>query len=165
MAGFGGTSGEYSELAETARQNPQWQWWVLGPVPELLNSPDNLRFVGVVDNPGHFLKGADVVVASAGNNTVMELAQLKARYICIPEARPFDEQLSKARILAHKNAALVLPRWPEPADWQHHLSQVFGTDPEALHSVIVEDAAQRAAEHIEEVARQYSTDPVKMLHH
>lgn len=153
MVGFGGEGSEYTKLEETVRQTPHWQWWVMGPVPKLSNPPQNVQFLGVQKNPYPYLKGADIVVASAGNNTVTELAQIKARYICIPEARPFDEQLSKARILARKNAALVLPRWSEPEVWQDHLGQVFSTDVEALHSIVHSDAAQQAAAHIEEVAR------------
>ncbi len=152
MTGFGGEEEPYQLLAETARKNTQWQWWVLGPISPSGSSPDNLHYLGVQSNPYPYLKGADVVVASAGNNTVMELAEIKARYICIPEARPFDEQLSKARLLARKNAALVLPQWSKPSVWENHLRQVQHTDTDALNSIIADGAARRAAQHIEEVA-------------
>ncbi|WKN42187.1 glycosyltransferase [Tunicatimonas pelagia] len=152
MTGFGGEDKPYHLLEETARQNTHWQWWVLGPIPPPNSPPDNLHYLGVQSNPYPYLKGADVVIASAGNNTVMELAELKAHYICIPEARPFDEQLSKARLLARKNAALVLPKWSDPSVWEDQLRQAQQTDTEALYSIIAEGAAQRAAQHIEEIA-------------
>lgn len=153
MTGFGGEEEPYQLLNETARHNTQWQWWVLGPISPSASFPDNLHYLGVQSNPYPYLKGADVVIASAGNNTVMELAQIKAHYICIPEARPFDEQLSKARLLARKNAALVLPQWSNPEVWKSHLQQAQQTDTNALHSIIADRAAQQAAQHIKEIAR------------
>ncbi|MEO0331293.1 MAG: glycosyltransferase [Bacteroidota bacterium] len=152
MIGFGGSAQPYELLEETARKNPQWHWWILGPFSLPPNLPQNLHFLGIQNNPYPYLKEAEVVIASAGNNTVMELAAMKARYICIPEARPFDEQLSKARLLSQKNAALVLPNWSEPSVWKDHLLQVNSTDLEALNSIITPSAAKRAAKHIEKVA-------------
>jgi len=152
MSGFGGSGDWYKKLKQTAEENSEWQWWVLGPVPASASAPSNLKFWGVQNDPYPFLRGADVVIAAAGNNTVMEVAQLQAHYICLAEERPFQEQHSKAKILQQKNAALVLDAWPEAEQWPYYLMRVMETDTEALGQIINEGAAQKAAQHILEQA-------------
>lgn len=38
-------------------------------------------------------------------------------FLCIPEDRPFNEQLATAHGLGRLNAAVVLDAWPSPDKW------------------------------------------------
>jgi len=80
----------------------------------------NVIWHGQLDDPITILRYCKVVIGNAGHNTVMEMADLNKRFICIPENRPFEEQLQKAELLAANGNAMVvkagdlnLLNWPE----------------------------------------------------
>jgi hypothetical protein len=54
-------------------------------------------------------------------------AVLAARrpFICLPEARPFDEQISKAKRLAAMGRAVVRYDWPRPFEWAGIIGQAI----------------------------------------
>ncbi|SEB09837.1 glycosyltransferase [Pedobacter hartonius] len=83
----------------------------------------NVIWHGQLDDPITVLRYCKVVIGNAGHNTVMEMADLNKRFICIPEERPFEEQLQKAELLkANGNAMVVksgnlnLLNWPVALD-------------------------------------------------
>jgi hypothetical protein len=75
---------------EIAAAAPDWQ--VLGPRP--------------VDLDG--LVSCAVVVAPGGANIVAEAAFARCGLVCVPQPRPFDEQLARAEDLERHGAAVVL---------------------------------------------------------
>ena len=153
MSGLGGKGNSLSTVVQAAIQCPAWEWWVVGPsVVTQGHLPDNLNLVGQVSDTYPYLLGADAVVASAGNNTVMEIATAGSPYICIPEERPFQEQVGKAKALARLNAAIVLAQWPEVGQWADLLEQVQHTDPQALTDLIDADGAKKCAQYITQQA-------------
>jgi hypothetical protein len=77
-------------VEEIAAAAPEWE--VLGPQPVDLD----------------LLASCAVVVAPGGANTVTEAAFARCGLVCIPEQRPFGEQLARARELERNEAAVVL---------------------------------------------------------
>ena len=156
MSGWGGSGNPLATIAQAARRCPAWQWWVVGPAPEtIVQLPANVNLVGAVTDTFPYLVAADVVVGSAGNNTVMEVATAGTPYVCIPEARPFGEQLSKAEAVARTGGALVLPRWPDPEQWPDLLDRAKDLDAQALTKLVDADGAKKAARFIERIAAKY----------
>ena len=67
-------------------------------------------------NPYNYLRCADVVVGNAGDSIMHEVAYFNKPYICIPEERPFEEQIIKGDMLEKYNFALL-------STWQSFLSE------------------------------------------
>lgn len=151
MNGLGGEGNPMDSIVGAARTCPQWDWWVVGPtVGEQSDTPANIMVVGRVEDTFPYLRGADVVVGSAGNNTVMEVATAGTPYICIPEDRPFQEQREKAKALDRIGAACVLPSWPEPDDWEPLLEQTKHKDTQLLSNIIDPEGAANCARYLEQ---------------
>jgi UDP-N-acetylglucosamine:LPS N-acetylglucosamine transferase len=131
ITGFGGAPVAAEAILAAAHACPQWHFTVigrLGLVPS--TSAANLSFVGQVDDPLRWIARSDVVVGSAGDSLVSEIAHLKKRFICIPEDRPFGEQRSTAATLARHDLAIVLERLPEAAQWPQLLQRALTQEPE-----------------------------------
>jgi len=155
IAGHGGTAFSRARLATAARACPEWHWTVLGPVVEdAAPAPANLSFAGSVANPAAWLARAEVVVGSAGDSLVAELADLRCRFVCLPEARPFDEQLSTGRLLAAQGLAITCDSWPAEGDWPGLLAAARQLDPQRWALVSDGEGARRAAACIQAVARE-----------
>lgn len=155
IAGHGGTAFNRARLAAAAQACPEWHWTVLGPVgDDATPAPANLRFLGSVADPGPWLTTAEVVVGSAGDSLVAELADLRCRFVCLPEARPFDEQLSTGRRLAEQGLAVTCDSWPVADAWPGLLARARQLDPERWTLVSDGQGAQRAAACIQAVARE-----------
>src|SRR6201999_4123191 len=58
-----------------------------------------------------------VVVAPAGANTVAEAAFARCGLVCMPQPRPFAEQVARGEDLERDDAAVVLGEPPAPARW------------------------------------------------
>jgi UDP-N-acetylglucosamine:LPS N-acetylglucosamine transferase len=150
LAGAGGTDVSLTAIGEVARGIPRWHVTVLGMDPSgCLSVGGGLDVRGWVDDPAPFLRGADVVVTHAGDNAVTEVAAAEARTIVIPAARPFDEQVHKARRLAALGVAVVVPTWPAPDRWPALLRRAGQLDPAGLAVLADGDGAQRAADHLD----------------
>ena len=155
--GFGGNTDFVPTIAQAALHHPDWEWWVVGPSPPLPPAlPHNMKVVGPVSDTYPYLRGADMVVASAGNNTVMEIATTATtgavQYVCIPEERPFQEQVQKAAALRRLNAALVLDQWPPPHAWKMIQQDLTQIDTAILPQLITQHGAQRAATYLERMS-------------
>lgn len=154
IIGQGGTTVGAAQLLALARSCPQWTFVVMGLAPGTLTEPPgNLSELGHVADPEEQLCRAEVVIGSAGDGVVGEVASLGCRYIAIAESRPFDEQQQQARTLQALGLAIGLQAWPtDPAVWPGLLAQARGLDPaQWLRGGEVADSARRAARIIEEV--------------
>jgi hypothetical protein len=149
LAGGGaeGREGLAQRVAEASGATPAWRWSVLGA------SADSW-----VDDPWPLLRGAEVVVSAAGQNSVADLAAAGARAVVVPQDRPFDEQWTTGRLLDERGLAVVPDRgradhgWPAPEAWTDLLDRARALDPDwSLWQV--DGAAARAAAVIAEVAR------------
>ena len=102
VSGGGGTGTPYAPLTMAARARPQTQWITIGPLHREGHETEfaNLENRGWVESPLDYIAAADLVVASAGDNTVTEIARVGRPFLCVPEWRYFDEQVAKAREMA-----------------------------------------------------------------
>ncbi|CAO4185389.1 glycosyltransferase [Methylorubrum extorquens] len=148
VTGGGGSGTPYAPLTVAARAAPEALWLTLGPTHREGHETDfaNLRELGWVPSVTDYLAAADIVVASAGDNTVHEVARVAGRLIVMPEWRYFGEQARKAEALVRLGAAVQVPHWPgDFHGWRDLLDRARCLDGTILRSLYAPDAATRAA--------------------
>jgi hypothetical protein len=156
ITGHGGTELTLTRLIAAARRCPEWQWTVLGPIPDdaAIPLPANLHVRGVVSDPLPSLASAHVVVGSTGDSLVSEIADLRCRFICVPESRPFDEQQSVGALLADAGLAIHCAFWPTVESWPSLLDRATRLSPERWESFADGHGARRAACAISQAAKE-----------
>ena len=87
--------------------------------------PPNLQLRGWIDDAGGAIACAGLVVGGAGDGLVSAVLAHRRPFLCLPEARPFDEQRSKARRLAALDAAVIAWTWPSPSEWRALVARAF----------------------------------------
>ncbi len=136
VLGRGGARLSVSDVAAAAAAVPDRPWHVLGEVdlasPTAL--PPNLHLHGWVADPGAHVASAAIVVGAAGDGVLGLVASAGKRFVCLPEARPFDEQVVKARALVRCHAAVVRERWP--ADWAAVVAKAASLNPAAIAALV-----------------------------
>ncbi|WP_458094379.1 glycosyltransferase [Roseomonas sp. WA12] len=147
--GQGGTGGDGVALAAAARAMPGRRWRVVGPVTGASALPSNLELLGWRDDAPQLMAGADLVIGGAGDGLVSEVAALGKRFLCLPEPRPFGEQLLKARRLAALGAAIVLETWPGEGEWPAVLGEAEALDPARIAALYDPGALARTAAFID----------------
>ena len=155
LAGGGGGGSPYAPLTMGCRAVPDADWHVIGPVAREGHETDfgNLTLHGWVDDPLAWIAAADTVIASAGDNTVHEIARVGRPFLCVPEWRYFGEQHDKARALAGARAAHVLDVWPSSdAGWRAALDGARSIDLDAQGSLFDPEAGRKIAGYLEETA-------------
>lgn len=151
--GRGGEGGGLRDLAAAARAIPDRDWHVLGPVRETdVARPANLHLHGWVADPAPFLARAGLVVGGGGDGVVAGVAAAAKRFVCVPEARAFDEQVVKAEALQAMGAAIHVPRWPAADAWPALVREALTLDPATIGSLVRPGSARRAADLIATVA-------------
>lgn len=151
LSGGGGSGANYASLTMAARALPEALWLTVGPVQLEGHETEftNLRQCGWVENVLDYLAAADVVVASAGDNTCHEVARVGRPFLCLPEWRYYDEQVAKARELARLGAAHVLPTWPASnGQWQDAIAATFKVGTKQLSRLFDPQAAKKIATHL-----------------
>jgi predicted glycosyltransferase len=129
LTGEGGTSLTIEFIKWLSASCPQYNFHILGNKTQATTHP-NLLWHGKVADPSAILSGCAIVIGNAGHNTVMEMADLNKRFICIPEERPFAEQKQKAELLAaNGNATVVQPDALLVTDWHGLLRAALQKDP------------------------------------
>ncbi|MDA8870477.1 glycosyl transferase [Rhizobiaceae bacterium] len=154
LSGAGGTGANLASLTMGARALPEAEWLAIGPVMREGHETEfaNLRCLGWVDDVIAHLAAADVIVASAGDNTVHEIARVGRPYLCIPEWRYYDEQRVKADQLARLGAAHTLHGWPASnGQWQRAVTAAYALDVADLERLFDPDAAKNIARHLIEL--------------
>ncbi|MCW8308648.1 hypothetical protein AruPA_16555 [Acidiphilium sp. PA] len=131
VAGAGGTGYDGERIAAACRATPGFQWRCIGPVSQPAVCPDNLVIVGWSPTPEREIAAASVVVGAAGDGLVSAVLAVNRPFICLPEVRPYQEQLRKAEALTRMKAAVVEAQWPEPAAWPALLERALCLDPRA----------------------------------
>lgn len=140
-----------NDLIRLAKQTPDITWHCIGFTT---NRPlTNVVPHGSIDDPLPLLQTADVIIGAGGNNTIMELASLGKPFICIPESRPYDEQLTAAKQLDSLQAAIHLDHFPTPSNWHSTLEAVHQLDLKAFNALVSDNAAQVAASVIESAGK------------
>ena len=117
VLGRGGGISDGERWAEVARATPERQFRIIGPCTVPSSLPDNLELQGWVDDADAQIAAAPVVIGAAGDGVVSAVLAARRPFICVPEPRPFDEQVSKARRLGAVGGAIVRFDWPPASDW------------------------------------------------
>lgn len=145
LLGAGGTTADLAHLDRLAARSPR-RWIGLGHAGGTGSAID---WRGHVADPAPVLAGAGVVVSAAGHNSVVECAALRRPLVCVPEERPFGEQLARADLLAGLGLAVVAPVWATLS--ARHLQRAVELGGERLARLAAPDAARQAARVVEGV--------------
>lgn len=151
VSGRGGSPLSTESIAAAAQATPTWDWHVFGLLEVLRCPPENLHLHGWCEHLAPHLSKSPIVVGGCGDGLLAEVAAQGLRFVCLPEDRPFDEQRSKARVLAACEMALVLDSWPTPDRWEAILAKASALDPGRLGALHDPSAADTAARVIEAV--------------
>jgi predicted glycosyltransferase len=154
VTGGGGSGTPYAPLTVAARAAPDALWLTLGPTHREGHETDfaNLHELGWVPSVTAYLAAADIVIASAGDNTIHEVARVGGRLIVMPEWRYFAEQTRKAEALVRLGAAVQAPVWPGDLDgWRNLLARARALETGRLADLYAPDAAARAAGWLEDL--------------
>ncbi|MGC3874700.1 glycosyl transferase [Halomonas sp. GXIMD04776] len=164
LTGGGGAGTPYAPLTVAARAVPRSRMIVIGPVHREGHETDfaNLEERGWVSNVTDYLVASDIVLASAGDNTVHEIAKIGRPYICAPEWRYFGEQVRKAQCLACLEAAIHLETWPgDIGAWQAVFARARKIDIANLQTLYSPEADQVAARWLEETTDRLWSNEAK----
>ncbi|HEV7381297.1 MAG TPA: glycosyltransferase [Dyadobacter sp.] len=148
LIGSGGTSLDCSSIKQIALQCPTYKVHVIGkPAGAIrVELPKNVILHGLVEDPLPILRMCEIVIGNAGHNTVMEMADLNKRFICITEPRPFDEQINKGKLLAKNRMAVVIDNSEiVNSDWYALIEEVKSLPTDRWKGVIQQDALGRIA--------------------
>jgi predicted glycosyltransferase len=156
LVGQGGTAFSTQALAEIARACPAFEFRVAGPLTHMDSPlPANLHLLGRLSDPLEQLLEAEIVVGSAGDNVLAEVASLGKRYIAIAEQRPFDEQRIQARQLDQLGVAIGLMELPRAVRWPELLQAARALPgQDGWRALVDREAARAAATAIERVLGQ-----------
>lgn len=152
VMGTGGDPADGFYWSAVAAANPSRCWRVIGPALRPDHVPPNLELTGWVADGDAEIAAAGAVIGGAGDGVVNAVLAHRRPFVCLPEARPFGEQESKAKRLATLGAAIVPEGRPAPEQWPDLLTaarQQPDRRPAALHA---RDGAQRAARWLERLA-------------
>jgi hypothetical protein len=151
LLGKGGTSIDTTFIRSLAAACTSYTFHVIGGLKEK-GTENNIIWQGQLDDPLEILRSCAVVMGNAGHNTVMEMADLNKRFICIPEERPFEEQVQKAAMLAVNGHAMVIqPGDLYRQDWPAVFESLMATSPN-WEGLTDEHALHRIAEAIKHTA-------------
>lgn len=151
LAGGGGSGTPLAPITLAARVEPDSLFIIVGPVHREGHETAfaNIVEAGWCDNVTDYLAAADLVISSAGDNSVHEIARVGRPFLCIPEWRYFGEQKDKAAALARTGAAVHLATWPSsPAEWEAALADTRALDVTRLARLQNDDAARNAAAYL-----------------
>ncbi len=114
FAGEGGTCFDAGFLIRLSKQLPEAEIHVVGNLQMGRNGEEmpNCMFHEYLPDPAGLLLTCRAVIANAGHNAVMEIADLGLPFICVPAERPFREQEIKAEHLERLKLAMIV----QPAD-------------------------------------------------
>ncbi|SDG61083.1 Predicted glycosyl transferase [Dyadobacter soli] len=153
IVGSGGTSLDGRIINALATQCADRSVLVIGNVIRMEQvSASNVVFYGQISDPASVLAQCEIVVGNAGHNTVMEMADLGKKFVCIPEGRPFYEQLRKAELLGQNEMALVvMPEDLENANWKAIISKAGNLRDDRWLGVIANSALAHIAQRMREL--------------
>ena len=141
LNGSGGADLDVDTVNRCATAHPEFRWSTLG----VAGGP-------WVEDPWPQLCTADVVVSSAGQSSVADIAAAGRPAIIIAAERPFTEQRAMAHALERAGLAVVRPQWPDLADWPRLIDDARALGSDVWERWRTADAAARAAALIERVA-------------
>jgi hypothetical protein len=152
VGGKGGAALNGAALAAAAAATPARNWSAIGRVTPAAHAPRNLAIAGWVETADEEIAAAGIVVGHAGDGVVNAVIAAGRPFICLPEPRPFDEQMVKAARLRAARAAIVLDSWPDAAAWPGLLRRAESLDLRAIRRLHDPDGAAKAAAFLQDLA-------------
>lgn len=153
LLGRGGGGPRLADLVAAAQAVPERRWQVLGEVAGRRDGlPDNLLLHGWVSDPAAHLAQAALVVGAAGDGVVAAAAASGRPFLCLPEPRPYGEQVGKAAALARLGAAITHPGWPDAVAWPGLVAETLALDPGRLAALADPEATARLVAEIDALA-------------
>lgn len=138
---------------------------IIGEVSDQIQL-ENTHFHGHIDCPEEVLSTCDVVICNAGHNTVMELADLRKRMICIPAERPFNEQLQKAYHLEQAGCAItVLEEQVYRINWEDYITRARELDEQRLNSLTDQNAITKIKVQLDNLSERLLCTTLKQMIH
>jgi len=161
LIGQGGTSIDTQFIHLLAHSCKDYIFHVIGQLEgSVLKNHPNILYHGRLNDPLDILLSCAVVIGNAGHNTVMEMASLNKRFICIPENRPFDEQLEKARFLKiNGNATVINVADLNLINWPDELNAILQKEPNWL-GVINKNAVYNIVNTVKQTVNSLFGNPV-----
>lgn len=143
LLGTGGHVLSRDDVAAAADHTPGWHWHVAGRMRDV----DHPRVTvhGFVDDVWPLLHHATVVLGPCGTGAVGEIGAAGARYVALPQPRPYREQEDKAARLAELGVLVAGPSRPRPADWPALIDAALDLPADGWASVHDGKGAMRAA--------------------
>lgn len=119
IIGKGGSSLNFQTILWIAAQCPSFTFHILGEFSDQkVKGSLNLIFHKYKENVQQIMETCALVIGNTGHNTVMEVATLNKCFIGIPEDRPFNEQLDKAKSIQHIDGYVtILPGEIMSTNW------------------------------------------------
>lgn len=145
VVGRGGNAGNGDYWAQVAATVPDRRWRVIGPCTAPAALPPNLELLGWVENAERMIASAAIVIGGAGDGLVGTVIAHRRPFLCLPEQRPFGEQISKAMRLSALGAAIVPAALPTASDWPELVRRAQALDPARLARLDDVAGAERAA--------------------
>jgi hypothetical protein len=147
VLGQGGPVGDGTIWSRAARAMPDWNWRVAGPCSSPAQVPPNLTLLGWVRDVPERIARAEVVVGSAGDGVVGTVLAARRPFVCMPEDRPFGEQVSKAAGLVGTGAAILCTD-PSTATWRTLISEARRLSPDAAAALDDPQGADRLGQYL-----------------
>ncbi len=144
--GGGGEALDGEAIAAAARATPAFRWRGIGAISTPEIPPENLAIRGWVADAASEIANASVILGAAGDGLVSAVIAAARPFLCLPQPRPFDEQISKAARLQALGAAITLPVWPEPGAWPALIDRAMALNPACLAALHDPDGARKACE-------------------
>jgi hypothetical protein len=145
VCGKGGGPFSGEDLSAAAAATPETTWRAIGPVTPPTTFPANLSIEGWVETADEEIAKSSVVIGHPGDGLVNAVIATQRPFICLPQPRPFDEQIAKARRLEALGVAVMIETWPSAAAWPALLQRAKSLDPGATNKLHDPDGAARAA--------------------
>ena len=145
VSGAGGGAWDAAALSSAAAALPAYEWRVIGqPIPSAPR-PNNLQYRGWVENADDEIAHAGLVIGHAGDGTVNAVIAARRPFICLPQCRPYSEQVFKAQRLAELGAAITLDQMPEASEWLDIIRRAESLDRAVLRGLHANGDALDAA--------------------
>ena len=141
LFGAGGSDIAERHLTAARKATPGWCWKGFGG--------GDLTWT---DDVWENLLAADVVVTHAGQNVVAEVAASGRPAVLLPQARPFNEQVTTAAALNAAGIAIGVNGWPEASSWPGLLAAAQTVGGRGWSRWSTGDGARRSAAVIGELA-------------
>lgn len=141
LSGAGGADVDIDDVRRCTAAYPEFEWTTLGVTGGVW-----------AEDPWPALCAADVVVSSAGQSSVADIAAAGRPAIIIAAERPFAEQQATAQALHRAGLAVIRPSWPGVANWPRLIDDARSLGADVWDRWQTVGAAARAAAAIERVS-------------